>query len=94
MEFGSSSPMFTILATLVVLNAFCFFGALKRVISDVEILFWERFALQILLCGLLVLINLLVYPGLFFKKDVANLPTSVTFKSTMFALLGSAITLY
>nr|POE75987.1 cellulose synthase-like protein e6 [Quercus suber] len=39
MEFGTSSPMFTILATLALLNAFCFLGALKRVIADVEILF-------------------------------------------------------
>ncbi|KAM3749067.1 hypothetical protein ACB098_05G154600 [Castanea mollissima] len=93
-DFGTSSPMFTILATLAVLIAFCFFGALKRVIAIVEILFWERFALQILLCGLLVLVNLPVYQGLFFGKDVASLPTSVTFKSTMFALLACAITLY
>ena len=41
MEFGTSSPMFTILATLALLNAVCFLGALKRVIADVEILFWE-----------------------------------------------------
>ena len=94
MEFGTSSPMFTILATLAMLNAFCFFGALTRVVADVEILFWERFALQILLCGLLVLINLPVYQGLFFRKDVASVPTSVTFKSTVFAILACAITLY
>ena len=94
MEFGTSSPMFTILATLALLNAVCFLGALKRVIADVEFLFWERFALQILLCGLLVLINLPVYQGLFFRKDVASLPTSVTFKSTVFAILACAIILY
>ena len=41
MEFGTSSPMFIILATLAMLNAFSFFSALKRVIADVEILFWE-----------------------------------------------------
>ena len=93
MEFGTSSPMFTILATLALLNAFCFFGGLKKLIADFETLVWERFALQILLCGLLVLINLPVYQGLFFRKDVASLPTSVSYQSTIFALLVCAIAL-
>ncbi|KAL4628063.1 hypothetical protein ACB092_05G209900 [Castanea dentata] len=93
MEFGTSSPMFTILATLALLNAFCFFGGLKKVIADLETLVWERFALQILLCGLLVLINLPVYHGLFFRKDVASLPTSVSYQSTIFALLVCVIAL-
>ncbi|XP_030971443.1 cellulose synthase-like protein E6 isoform X1 [Quercus lobata] len=94
MEFGTSSPMFTILATLALLNAFSFFGGLKKLIADLETLVWERFALQILLCGLLVLINLPVYQGLFFRKDVASLPTSVSYQSTIFALLVCAIALY
>uniref|UniRef100_A0A2N9GQN2 Glycosyltransferase 2-like domain-containing protein n=1 Tax=Fagus sylvatica TaxID=28930 RepID=A0A2N9GQN2_FAGSY len=94
MEFGTSSTMFTILSTLALLNAFCFVGGLKRVIADVETLVWERFTLQILLCGLIVLINLPVYQGLFFRKDVASLPTSLTYRSTIFALLACAIALY
>ncbi|XP_030968061.1 cellulose synthase-like protein E6 isoform X3 [Quercus lobata] len=94
MEFGTSSPMFTILATLALLNAFCFFGGLKRVIADLETMVWEQFALQILLCGLLVFINLPVYQGLFFRKDVASLPTSVSYQSTIFALLACVIALY
>nr|POF00356.1 cellulose synthase-like protein e6 [Quercus suber] len=93
MEFGTSSPMFTILATLALLNAFCFFGGLKKVIANLETLVWERFALQILLCGLLVLINLPVYQGLFFGKDIASLPNSVAYQSTIFALLVCAIAL-
>ncbi|KAL4628046.1 hypothetical protein ACB092_05G209500 [Castanea dentata] len=94
MEFGTSSPMFTILATLALLNAICFVSGLKRVIADVETLVWEKFALHILLCGLLVFINLPIYQGLFFRKDVASLPTSVTYQSTMFALLACAIAVY
>ena len=94
MEFGTSSPMFTILATLALLNAFCFFGGLKRVIVDLETMVWKQFVLQILLCGLLVFINLLVYQGLFFRKDVASLSTSVSYQSTIFVLLACAITLY
>ncbi|XP_065625174.1 cellulose synthase-like protein E1 isoform X3 [Quercus suber] len=94
MEFGTSSPMFTILATLALLNAFCFFGGLKRVIADLETMVWEQFVLQILLCGLLVFINLPVYQGLFFRKDVASMPTSVSYQSTIFALLACVIALY
>ena len=94
MEFGTLSPVFTILATLALLNAFCFFGGLKRVIVDLETMVWKQFVLQILLCGLLVFINLLVYQGLFFRKDVASLSTSVSYQSTIFVLLACAITLY
>ncbi|KAL4628057.1 hypothetical protein ACB092_05G209800 [Castanea dentata] len=94
MEFGTSSPMFTILATLALLNAFCFFGGLKRVIADLETMVWEQFSLQILLCGLLVFINLPIYQGLFFRKDVASLSTSISYQSTIFALLACAIALY
>ena len=38
MEFGTSSPIFTILATLALLNAFCFIEGIKRVIKDVDTL--------------------------------------------------------
>ncbi|XP_050288234.1 cellulose synthase-like protein E1 isoform X3 [Quercus robur] len=94
MEFGTSSPMFTILATLALLNTFCFIGGMVRVIVDVEILVWERFTLQILLCGLLVFINLPVYQGLFLRKDNGSMPTSVTCQSIMSAILACAISLY
>ncbi len=94
MEFGTSSPMFTILATLALLNVFCFVGGMKRVITDGGLLVWEQFTLQILLCGLLVFINLPVYQGLFLRKDNGSMPTSVTYRSIMFALLTCAIALY
>ena len=94
MEFGTSSRMFTILATLALLNVFCFVGGMKRVITDGGLLVWEQFTLQILLCGLLVFINLPVYQGLFLRKDNGSMPTSVTYRSIMFALLTCAVSLY
>ena len=94
MEFGTSSPMFTILATLALLNAFCFIGGIKRVTKDVETLVWEQFTLQILLCKLLVFIDLPVYQALFLRKDNGSMPTSVTYRSIMFSLLACAISLY
>ncbi|KAD2321219.1 hypothetical protein FH972_027294, partial [Carpinus fangiana] len=96
MEFGASSPMFTIIATLALLNAFCLVGGMKRVImqEDVQNLLSNPFALQILLCGLLVIINLPVYEGLFLRKDNGRMPTSITQRSIMFALLACALALY
>ena len=94
MEFGSPSPMFTILATLAMLNLFSFAFCVKRVVVDIQIKTLESLALQIILCGLLVLINLPVYQGLFFRKDKGAMPTSVTYKSVSLALLACSIALY
>ncbi|XP_062160871.1 cellulose synthase-like protein E6 [Alnus glutinosa] len=94
MEFGTSSPMFTIIATLSLLNAFCLVGGMKRVLMDVQNLLSDTFTLQILLCGLLVMINLPVYQGLFLRKDKARMPSSLTQRSIMFALLACALALY
>ncbi|KAB1221657.1 Cellulose synthase-like protein E6 [Morella rubra] len=94
MEFGASSPLFTILATLALLNAFCFVGGMKWVTMDVRSLGSNPFALQIILSGLLVVINLPVYQGLFLRKDKGRMPTSITRRSIMFALLACAVALY
>ncbi|XP_041025126.1 cellulose synthase-like protein E6 isoform X2 [Juglans microcarpa x Juglans regia] len=95
MEFGASSPMFTIIATLALVNVFCLVGGMKKVIRmDVQSLVSEPFTLQILLCALLVLINLPVYQGLFLRKDKGRMPTSVTQQSVMFALLACALAMY
>jgi hypothetical protein len=94
MEFGTSSPMLTIIATLSLLNAFCLVGGMKRVIMDVQTFLSHPFTLQILLCSLLVMINLPVYQGLFVRKDNARMPTSLTQRSIMFALLACALALY
>ncbi|KAG2717853.1 hypothetical protein I3760_03G193100 [Carya illinoinensis] len=94
MEFGASSPMFTIIATLALLNAFCFVGGMKRVVMDMQIWFSNPCTLQILLCALLVIINLPVYQGLFLRKDKGRMPTSVTKWSLMFAALACALACY
>ncbi|XP_042968144.1 cellulose synthase-like protein E1 [Carya illinoinensis] len=93
MEFGTSSPMFTILATLALLNAFCFIGRMKRLIMDMKTWVSDPFSLQILLCALLILINLPVYQGLFLRKDNGRMPSSVTTQAVMFALLACALAL-
>ncbi|KAG6768874.1 hypothetical protein POTOM_024486 [Populus tomentosa] len=94
MEFGVSSPMFSILATLALLNMFSFAGGIKMLIMDVESKVLDLLALQIILCGLLVLINLPIYQGLFFRKDSGRMPNSVTYKSIIVSLLACSIALY
>ncbi|CAK9148877.1 unnamed protein product [Ilex paraguariensis] len=89
MEFGSSSPMVTILSSLAMLNLFCFVGLVKKVVmTQVGIRVYETMALQILLCGVLVAINLPLYNAIFLRKDNGKMPSSVTFKSVSFALFA------
>ncbi|KAJ8770571.1 hypothetical protein K2173_018062 [Erythroxylum novogranatense] len=86
MEFGSQSPVFNIIVTLALFNMFCFLGVMKLIVfSQTKIL--DEFAVQIILCGLLVIINMPVYEALFFREDKGRMPTSVTCKSVVFALL-------
>ncbi|KAA8527077.1 hypothetical protein F0562_008694 [Nyssa sinensis] len=88
MEFGTDSPMFTILASLAMLNLICFIGVVKKVVTDLGIAVHETLALQILLCGLLVAINFPLYQALFLRKDKGKLPNSVTAKSVFLGLFA------
>nr|APR63590.1 cellulose synthase-like protein E1 [Populus tomentosa] len=88
MEFGATSPMFEVLSTLAMLNLFCLVGAVKKVIVNDSIhRLHETMPLQILLCGVLVLVNLPLYQGLLLRKDRGRMPCSVTVKSSLVALL-------
>ncbi|KAG4176272.1 hypothetical protein ERO13_A11G234900v2 [Gossypium hirsutum] len=95
-EFGAASPMFDILATLAMLNLFGSLGAIKKATMDADqdskVL--DQFGLQILLCLVLVTLNLPVYQALLFRKDNGKMPTSVMFKSIVFALLACMLAMY
>ncbi|KAK8504576.1 hypothetical protein V6N13_064003 [Hibiscus sabdariffa] len=95
-EFGAASPMFDIIATLAMLNLFGSFAAIKKIIFDFDANqdFTDQFGLQILLCLVLVTINLPVYQALFYRKDNGKMPTSVTYKSIIFALLACTLAMY
>ncbi|XP_024027282.1 cellulose synthase-like protein E1 [Morus notabilis] len=85
MEFGTSSPMFTILSVLAMVNLYCFVGAVKEaVMGEGVVKFYETVLVQILLCGVLILINLPLYQGLFLRKDKGKMPSSVAVKSAAF----------
>ncbi|MQM09645.1 hypothetical protein Taro_042523 [Colocasia esculenta] len=91
MEFGSSSLLFIILATLALLNLLCLVAGAKKLLMDAR--GFEEFFLQFLICSLLVIVNAPVYQGLFFRKDNARMPTLVTVISVILAMLTCFVTL-
>ena len=89
-EFGSSDIMSTMIATLAMLNLFGFLLGIKNVAAlDLESFYkgMNKFILQTLVCGLIVMANLPTYEALFVRKDKGRLPTSVLFRSVVLALL-------
>ena len=91
MEFGTTSLMFTTLATLAMINLLCLCGAMKRVVMDDGVGAVGPLMLQFALCGLLVMINIPVYEGLFLRKDKGRMPPSLTFTSSALAVLACVI---
>ena len=85
MEFGSSNIMFTILATLALLNLFSFLGGIKKLVVDLDSEALEHLILQIVLNGIIVLINLPIYHALFIRRDKGCIPSSVMVKSLVLA---------
>ncbi|XP_040941438.1 cellulose synthase-like protein E1 isoform X4 [Gossypium hirsutum] len=71
MEFGTWSPMFTVLATLALFNLLGLIAVVTNnvAIGDARMKIFDVFGFQILLCYVLVFINLPIYQGMFFRKD-------------------------
>ncbi|XP_060673780.1 cellulose synthase-like protein E6 isoform X1 [Ziziphus jujuba] len=85
MEFGSSTIMFTIMATLALLNLFTLVGGIRKVVLDFRVL--DQLIPQIVLCALVVVVNLPIYQALFLRSDKGRIPFSVLFKSMVLASL-------
>ena len=89
MDFGSTSIMFTVIATLAMLNLFSLVGEVLKVFFwGLEYKVIEMLISQVFLCGLMVLVNAPVYEALFFRKDKGSIPVSVMFKSMVLASLA------
>lgn len=86
-EYGSSTIMFTLMATLAMLNLFGLTGGIKKTVLDLEFKAVSRLIVQVVLAVLLVMINIPVYQALFFRNDKGRLPSSVVFKSILLASL-------
>ncbi|KAK2640209.1 hypothetical protein Ddye_028004 [Dipteronia dyeriana] len=95
LEFGASSPMFTIITTLAMLNFFCLLRVVKKLAMEAaDIRFLDRMAMQILLCVVMVLINWPLYQALFFRQDKGKIPSSLTLESIGLALLACTCFVY
>ncbi|KAL0443267.1 UNVERIFIED_CONTAM: Cellulose synthase-like protein E6 [Sesamum latifolium] len=92
-DFGSSSIMLVIIATLALLNLFSLvWGVKKALFSAPETL--EKFVAQLTVCGMIAMLNLPVYEGLFFRSDKGSIPSSVTFKSIAIASIACLVSVY
>ncbi|KAF7815988.1 cellulose synthase-like protein E6 [Senna tora] len=79
-DFGSScSVMYTIIATLALINLFGVIGGTKKVLED------DALVLQVMLCVLMVMLNKVVYEALFVRSDRGCLPSHVLVKSLVLA---------
>ncbi|KAF7815987.1 cellulose synthase-like protein E6 [Senna tora] len=79
-DFGSScSVMYTIIATLALINLFGVIGGTKKVLED------DALVLQVMLCVLMVMLNKVVYEALFVRSDRGCLPSHVLIKSLVLA---------
>ncbi|CAM8952996.1 unnamed protein product [Rhodiola kirilowii] len=80
-EFGASSQMFVILATLALINLF----SLVMTVASQRKEIYKTVDLQILLCATCVLLNLPLYIGMFLRRDGGKMPISVTLTSMVLA---------
>ena len=88
MEFGSSTIMFTIIATLAMLNFFNLIGGIKKIVLDLGFKVLDQLILQLSLNLLLVMLNIPVYQALFIRNDKGRIPSSILFKSIVLASLA------
>ncbi|KAJ1290093.1 hypothetical protein BS78_02G216100 [Paspalum vaginatum] len=93
-EFGMSSPEYVIIASIALLNLVCLVGGLYQVMAGGENMTLNGFFLQVLLCGLLVIINIPIYEAMFFRKDTGRIPFSVTQASVGFVILALFVPLF
>ncbi|XP_059666573.1 cellulose synthase-like protein E6 [Cornus florida] len=94
-EFGSSSVMTTIIATLAMLNLFGLAEGMKRFVWDMEFTSaLEGLIPNVVLCWLIVVVNLPVYKALFLRSDKGSMPSSVMFKSLAIASLACLVPVY
>uniref|UniRef100_A0ACD5YVW8 Uncharacterized protein n=1 Tax=Avena sativa TaxID=4498 RepID=A0ACD5YVW8_AVESA len=91
MELGSSTPEYVIIATIALLNLVCLVGGIFQIMTCSWNVFLNVFSPQLILCGVLVIINIPFYEAMFFRKDKGRMPFPVTLASTGFLVLAFLI---
>ncbi|CAN6196333.1 unnamed protein product [Urochloa humidicola] len=94
MEFRTSSPDYVIIVTVALLNLVCLVGGLCRIITSGGNMLLNGFFLQVVLSGLLVIINIPIYEAMFLRKDRGRIPFSVTLTSIGFVTLALFVPLF
>jgi hypothetical protein len=88
MEFGTPSPEYVIIATIALLNLVCMVGALSQITTGGGRMLLNVFFVQVILCGMLVIINIPVYEAMFLRKDRGRIPVSVTLAAIGFVMVA------
>ena len=94
MEFGTSSPEYVIIATIALLNLVCLVGGLGQILTSGQNMLWNGLLPQIVLCGLLVIINIPIYEAMFLRKDKGRIPFSVTLASVGFVMMALFVPIF
>ncbi|KAK8937193.1 Cellulose synthase-like protein E1 [Platanthera zijinensis] len=93
-EFGSTSPMFTVLSTVAMLNLFCLIGGAVNVLAGGGMGALEQLSLQFFLCAALVLINLPIYHASFFRNDEGRILMYTTLLSVAIATVACFVPVF
>lgn len=94
MEFGTDSSMFVVISAIAVLNLLTLASVVWKMSNGARIIAMDSHAAELFLTGMVVVINLPVFEGMFIRKDKGSMPASVKFKALAVAVLAYLLAIY